>query len=292
MSCLFFAIGQCAFALLDSDRMFNESYDHWFWLRDGDGVRSRLLLSRDADPFIEIYWATTGESLGIEFPVSIVPGVVYRLGLRLSADEAVTWLRDPVLWVSPDEAALPWTSVAPLGDDLMVLYDDRPQRILLDRENSPVPQLLDAPHTELRVWLDSEGAQWYAVILPGLNQIRMHVRNIAFLLVPRWSELTSGSQRVVDLGEQGSAPNESIQPISFDIAADGRIFLLDAGNERIKVLSLDGTYITHWGSRGDGPGQFNFGGGLNPEDFDGSVVVDEEGFIYVADEQRIQKFAP
>ena len=100
--------------------------------------------------------------------------------------------------------------------------------------------------------------------------------------------------RIIDLGEQGSASTESLYPISFDISRDGRIFVLDAGNERVKVLSLDGAYITQWGSKGNGGGEFDFGSGLDPEDFDGSIVVDDEGFVYVYDSgnKRIQKFAP
>ena len=48
------------------------------------------------------------------------------------------------------------------------------------------------------------------------------------------------------------------------------------------------------GRKGSDEGQFDFGSGNVPEDFAGSVAVDDEGFIYVADvgNQRIQKFAP
>ena len=46
--------------------------------------------------------------------------------------------------------------------------------------------------------------------------------------------------------------------------------------------------------RGDGPGEFGFGEGMDVDDFRGSTAVDEEGFIYVADieNDRIQVFAP
>ena len=41
-------------------------------------------------------------------------------------------------------------------------------------------------------------------------------------------------------------------------------------------------------------GGFDIGSSVVPEDFAGSIAVDEEGYIYVADvlNQRIRKFAP
>ena len=54
-----------------------------------------------------------------------------------------------------------------------------------------------------------------------------------------------------------------------------------------------GRYITEWGYLGDGEGGR---GGLTGTGraFSGSLVVDDEGFVYVVDEanNRIQKFAP
>ena len=70
--------------------------------------------------------------------------------------------------------------------------------------------------------------------------------------------------------------------------------MLEAGNVRVQVFDREGNYITQWGSEGSGDGEFNLGGGLSAEDFAGSIAVDDEGFIYVADvgNKRIQKFAP
>ena len=88
-----------------------------------------------------------------------------------------------------------------------------------------------------------------------------------------------------------------IAPLSFDAGADGRAYVLDAANARMQVFEIDlprRQYLTQWGRRGSGPGEFNFGAGSSFEDFSGSVAVDAAGFIYVADpyNQRIQKFAP
>ena len=83
-------------------------------------------------------------------------------------------------------------------------------------------------------------------------------------------------------------------PLSFDVGSDDRIFVLDAGNRRIQVIDSQGGYITGWGDRGTADGQFDFGNGNRPEEFFGSITVDDEGFVYVADvgNKRIQKFAP
>ena len=92
----------------------------------------------------------------------------------------------------------------------------------------------------------------------------------------------------------GQEPGQFIFPLSFDGSADGRIYVLDAGNARIQVFDLEGNYITQWGRKGSDEGEFDFGNGSVPEDFAGSVAVDDEGNIYVADvgNGRIQKFAP
>ena len=72
-----------------------------------------------------------------------------------------------------------------------------------------------------------------------LNQIRMHELKLLFQLTPYWygvDDITDAdTQRVIQLGQQGSAPSESLYPISFDVAPDGRIFVLDAGNNRIQT---------------------------------------------------------
>ena len=83
----------------------------------------------------------------------------------------------------------------------------------------------------------------------------------------------------------------------MDAGSDGRIYVLDAGNARILVFDKDGEYITQWGQPGDAPGEFNFGDGrpvAQGFNLAGSIAVDSEGYIYVADvfNRRIQKFAP
>jgi hypothetical protein len=65
---------------------------------------------------------------------------------------------------------------------------------------------------------------------------------------------------------------------------DGRVFISDGyRNARILEYTADGRRIREWGEPGTGPGQFRL-----PH----SIVVDDEGVIYVADREngRVQRF--
>jgi sugar lactone lactonase YvrE len=80
------------------------------------------------------------------------------------------------------------------------------------------------------------------------------------------------------------------------IATDkqGNVYVVDAGNARIRKLGPSGSQVTMWGSDGTADGQFKFhddtkehGGAIF-----GDVAVDGQGNVYVADmgNRRVQKF--
>ncbi len=79
------------------------------------------------------------------------------------------------------------------------------------------------------------------------------------------------------------------QPWYFDspggIATDinGNVYITDATYQRIQKYTLDGVFLTQWGSQGSGDGQFI--------DMHG-IAVDNSGNVYIADtgNHRIQKF--
>ena len=64
---------------------------------------------------------------------------------------------------------------------------------------------------------------------------------------------------------------------------NGTFYFPDSGNDRIQKFDSNGTFITKWGSKGDGDGQF---------DYPAYIAVDRPGNVYVADtaNSRIQKF--
>ncbi len=65
--------------------------------------------------------------------------------------------------------------------------------------------------------------------------------------------------------------------------AAGNVYAADTSNHRIQKFTGSGTFLTQWGSYGNGDGQFRQPHG---------VAVDASGDVYVADtgNHRIQKF--
>ena len=65
--------------------------------------------------------------------------------------------------------------------------------------------------------------------------------------------------------------------------SQGNLFVADAGNGRIVKLSPEGMYLSEWGKKGKGPGQFATAHG---------IAIDREDRIYVADRgnKRVQVF--
>jgi len=92
----------------------------------------------------------------------------------------------------------------------------------------------------------------------------------------QWGECGSGA------GQFGDSPwFEGLQDISVD--GNGNVYVADTLNERIQKFTSNGTYLTQWGERGSGAGQF-----YRPH----GIANDGVGNVYVADtwNERIQKF--
>lgn len=70
---------------------------------------------------------------------------------------------------------------------------------------------------------------------------------------------------------------------SIAVDDDGFVYLSDFNSARVQKFTLQGQYITQWGSDGTGPGEFR-----TPQ----GVVVDSKGNVYVGDRSnnRVQKF--
>jgi len=87
-------------------------------------------------------------------------------------------------------------------------------------------------------------------------------------------------------------PNPISVPSDLATDAQGNLYVLDAGNDRIQVFDPEGHFIRMWGASGSGEGGFNFSRGDG--NLIGALSLDPQGNIYVADNanQRIQKFDP
>ena len=73
-------------------------------------------------------------------------------------------------------------------------------------------------------------------------------------------------------------------PYGIDVDTEGNVWLADRANYRIQKFDSQGNFIMKFGSKGNGPGQFD-----NPRHI---VVGKELKYVYVADSKnnRIQKF--
>ncbi|MEZ4589894.1 MAG: TIGR03663 family protein [Chloroflexota bacterium] len=87
-------------------------------------------------------------------------------------------------------------------------------------------------------------------------------------------------------GIAGNGDDQLFAPRNVAVSGDGRIFVLDSGNQRVQVFDADGQLVDSWGSPGTGNGEFN-AEGQGPW----GLAIDDN-FVYVADtwNHRVQKF--
>lgn len=180
-----------------------------------------------------------------------------------------------------------------VADDWVVLIDGAQPYVLIpgsmdSGEQEPFPGQVK----DVRVWRGRRNLPWIGMCHPDLHTIR--IRRIAFddsgIVGLRTFFLFSEEIG----GLPGRQPGQFVFPLSLDGSPDGPIFVLDAGNTRIQAFHRSGDFLTQWGTEGSGPGQFDFGSSLEPYSLAGSVTVDDNGRIYVADvgNRRIQVFEP
>jgi DNA-binding beta-propeller fold protein YncE len=99
---------------------------------------------------------------------------------------------------------------------------------------------------------------------------------------------TASGELLLSLGVKGTAGTDDRTfnrptDIAFSPAGDF-VYVSDGyGNSRVVKLTAAGKYVTAWGTRGTGPGEFN-----TPH----SIAVDSKGTVYVSDREnnRIQIF--
>ncbi len=229
------------------------------------------------------------ESRDFESPFAAATGLTYRLHAEIDEGFVQAGIVSPSSWPSEYTPVTTDTAVGPmslisLAESWAFAWGDSVSR------PSGQSMALDLPISEMRLWgTDSEPQ--IGICVPDQHQVFYAPTGLSEGHI-NWPFGPGSTATAV--GTPGQEPGAFSYPLSFDVASDGRIFVLDAGNRRIQAFDSEGNYITHWGNGGTDDGQFDFRDGDRPEDFSGSLIVDDEGFIYVADvgNKRIQKFAP
>ena len=235
-------------------------------------------------------WQPASTLAAIPYPM--IPGVPYRLHLGAAEGRLTASVQSPLLWQGERTAVPPtWTSLAAIDGRIALTIDEQAYVLNADGQ-ATTPPPLDDWVSEIRVWDRGDGqGQAIGVCLPEASQVRLTAP-----LRGRPGQWTRFLEQQIGPGT-GEGNGALFYPLSFDVGPDGRVYVLDAGNGRIAVFDEEGNFITEWGSKGSGEGEFDFGEGAPLLDkgysLAGSVAVDDDGFIYVADvfNRRIQKFA-
>lgn len=141
--------------------------------------------------------------------------------------------------------------------------------------------MLPGQASEMRSWKQERNERiesWLGLCLPEQHEVWIGRTGQGGRF--RWPFSSPLTTTIIGKGI-GEDEGEFIFPLSMARGLDGRFVVLDA----------EGNYVTQFGREGSGPGEFNFG---TVEDLVGSIAVDDEGALYVADvgNGRIQKFAP
>lgn len=113
------------------------------------------------------------------------------------------------------------------------------------------------------VAVDAKGSRIYVVDRGGTDDT--HHRVVAF---------DAQGTKVFEIGGRGSGPGEFNVPVQAATAADGTLFVLDAGNFRVQAFDAGGHYLHAFGKIGAGPGNFARPRGL---------AVDAEDRLYISD---------
>jgi len=256
----------------------------------GDYIRLRLR-ERSGEALLDVRKKATSMTRS-RVSVDLWPWMRYRVVLQAQDEQVIAWLRRPFLWIEEWDGMPVWASTAAVEDVVAISLDE--ERLAVSGAGEiQQPERVPSATSDMRVWGSGRDARM-ALCLPDENRIVVGRPSVSSfsgrLTYPREEALTT----VVLGAGAGHEDGALLFPLSVDRGPDGRHYVVDAGNSRIQASDADGGYLTQWGTRGGGEGQFQFGRGIVSTDFAGSICVDHEGYIYVADvyNQRIQKFAP
>ena len=278
-----------------------EFYGYWDM---SDDLRMALRIGSEAGPFARLWVTRQGLSLelaasslgagaptltSVPTPWVLIPRLYYRAELKYADGVVEASLTGPLAFgvAAPGGMGI---SMVGLGVTIALVVDDVGYALGPGGKLTDIGSL-DTRTTELRTW-EHRGRTNAGVAQPDARRVLLGI-------IPTGREGSWTTYMMKALGPTIS-PREGLlgYPSSFDVGPDGRVFVLDAVHSHVFVFDDNNRYVTKFGGRGDGAGEFNLGTGATSRngdlDLSGSVAVDDEGYIYVADEQnkRVQKFAP
>jgi len=102
----------------------------------------------------------------------------------------------------------------------------------------------------------------------------------------------AGNSRTAFSGDGGPGASASLNsPVAVAVDRIGNVFIVDAGNQRVRQVSLDGTIMTvaGGGSAVLGDGGPALGGQLN---YPSSIAVDNAGNLFIGELGRVRRVAP
>jgi len=242
---------------------------------------------------VEMAWAYIGDDRNTGLAISpfpLLPGFPFSFSAELGAGTQDIRATTPVYWSEFMDTPPEWASTVSLGDVVGLATGATARSFAAD--GSELRSLhLDGPVAEIRTWESPTGGDMLGLCMVQGNSIRVGAAGFTATGRIDWPTSTDGAAIGAGLG---NGDGELTAPLSFDVSRGGRFYGLDAGNSRIQVFDTEGNYLTQWGHKGATEGEFDFLGGQTYSDLAGSIAVDDDGFIYVADvgNRRIQKFAP
>lgn len=192
-----------------------------------------------------------------QLPEGRVLGGVSGVGIDTHGNVFV-FHRNSRTWPTTDELA-----TTPIAGPTVTVFDAHTGKVLSEwGENTfAMPHGLTVDHDD-NVWLTDV----------ALNQVYKYTHEGKLLLT---------------MGERGVSGNDSThfnRPTDVVVAADGTVFISDGyRNTRVMKFSPKGEFMSQWGTKGNGPGEFNVPHGL---------AMDSVGRVYVADREndRVQVF--
>ena len=229
-------------------------------------------------------------SIWLGFGIGVAYHPIIDIDAGLVSTSIVTHHSWPTARINVTRGNINPVSLVALDEGLALTVADTVTKISPGFPNIKIP--MDHPVSEMRIWESASGPQ-LGVCIPDQHRLLYAPTELSRVGYIDWPFLEGDTPLTIGT-DTGQDPGAFFYPLSFDVGTDGRIFVLDAGNRRIQAFDSEGNYITQWGSRGAADGQFDFLNGPRPQEFSGSLIVDDDGFIYIADvgNKRIQKFAP